>query len=802
MSSPTRANDAHPAIRDPSPIVEWLIQPAFQLLVAVLSLVAVLAFSAFFYLYRPYDGLGVYSENPLGEIYEVVPGGPGAQAGIQPGDLILAIDNRPLNPNLSAPRYQSGIRQGNVVVYRLQRGGETIEIPLRIGSYWSDLPLLASYLGIQLLSFGLWVIGLLLVLFTPPGDARARLLGLGFLLAGAAAAAGGASGWNSFWSANTIQKTLLCLLAAILITAHLTFPEVTFPKYRPRMIAAAWIAALLLCALVIANDWLLAPQGSSLLTSYGISLRQVVLIVFLLAWLASLALLARSRLAAASPETRRQTGIILWGMLLGISPFFTLTLLPYLILGEEYVTGAFSILFLILLPLAYAYVIFQRQLLRIDLVINRLLVTFVVLLLILTLSILLFGAITLAFDLPSNTPLYGGLVAALIALPFPWLQARVQARVNRVLYGSHYDSLAIAADLSQRLAGAMERQALIDTLTTYLPRQIGVLEAALWLDDGRGLRLVEESSQPNPNLDVQPLFHFAFQENLQPARAAELWRRFPDQMEAQAANFAWSRLFVPLVYEAQLNGLLVLGSRVAGEVYSDQDLLMLSAVARQAGLAWANVLLVEQYRRISQELVRSDEAQRKQLAGDLHDSLLQDLFYIKQMLYQRRADADLVAQIGASIDRLRQVIKAQRPAVLDRGLRLAFEDLVDEARRRANGTPHIELTLELADELDLPEETLTHIYRIAQEALANALKYAQAKSVRLSLHAIKPTGLRLVVADDGNGMVQFNRLDTSTSAHFGMALMRERAAMIGAALTIQSQPGSGTKVILELCNEA
>jgi signal transduction histidine kinase len=777
-----------------------LVQPAFQLAVAVLGIVAVLAFSAFFYLYRPYDGLGVYSENPLGEIYEVVPGGPGAQAGIQVGDLILAIDNRSLNPSVSAPRYRPGIRQGDVVMYRLQRGAETLEIPVQIGSYWNDLPLLASYLGIQLLSLGLWLIGLLLVVFTSPGDARARLLGLGFLLAGAAAAAGGASGWNSFWGANTIQKILLSLLAAILLTAHLTFPKVTFPKYRPRLITAAWLATLLLCVLVIAGDWLLAHQGVSLHITYGISLRQIVLTVFLLAWLASIASLARSRLAAASPETRRQTGIIIWGMLLGISPFFTLTLLPYLILGEEYVTGAFSILFLILLPLAYAYVIFQRQLLRIDLVINRLLVTFVVLLLILTLSILLFGAIALAFDLPRNTPLYGGLVAALIALPFPWLQARVQARVNRVLYGSHYDSLAIAADLSQRLAGAMERHALIDTLVKYLPRQMGVLETALWLNDGRSLRLVEGNLEPNSIQDLQQVFHSVFQDNLQPARAAELWARFPDQMEAQAAKFAWSRLFVPLVYEEQLNGLLVLGSRVAGEVYSDQDLLMLSAVSRQAGLAWANVLLVEQYRRISQELVRSDEAQRKQLAGDLHDSLLQDLFYIKQLLYQRRADAELVEQLGASIDRLRQVIKAQRPAVLDRGLKLAFEDLVGEACRRTNGAPQIALELELADELDLPEESLTHIYRIAQEALANALKYAQAKSVRISLHAARQDGLRLVVEDDGIGMDHLNPIEVSNSGHFGLALMRERAAMIGATLSIQSQSGGGTSVTLELCN--
>jgi hypothetical protein len=73
---------------------------------------------------------------------------------------------------------------------------------------------------------------LLLVLFVPHDDVRARLLGLGFLTAGLTAAVGSASGWNSFWGASTIQKVLLSLLAPILVSAHLTFPSVSFPKIR------------------------------------------------------------------------------------------------------------------------------------------------------------------------------------------------------------------------------------------------------------------------------------------------------------------------------------------------------------------------------------------------------------------------------------------------------------------------------------------------------------------------------------------------------------------------------------------
>ena len=149
-----------------------------------------------------------------------------------------------------------------------------------------------------------------------------------------------------------------------------------------------------------------------------------------------------------------------------------------------------------------------------------------------------------------------------------------------------------------------------------------------------------------------------------------------------------------------------------------------------------------------------------------------------------------------------RLIKAQRPAVLDRGLRLAFEDLVDEARKRANGAPQIKLEIELAEGPDLPEETLTQLYRIAQEALANALKHAEASTIRVLLHGTGSNSLNLAVADDGVGMVKFTQEIISGNGHFGLALMRERAAMIGATLSIQSQSGGGTSVTLELCSES
>jgi hypothetical protein len=438
-------------------LIIFAINPRIQVVAAILILCAIILFNAFFYIYRPYDGMGVNQEAPLGEIYEVYPGGPADKAGVQVGDLILSIGNQPIDPLRSEPRYPPGIKAGNAVRYEFERQGEQINLTLTIGSYFENLPLLGSYLGIQILSVGLWVIGLALTLFSSLGDVRARLLSLGFLMAGLTAAVGGASGWNSFWGANTIQKILLSLLAPVIVAAHLTFPAVSFPRYRKGIIYLVFAFAVLLSILVGIDDWVLKPLGQPLSVAYGIYLRQSVLVLFILTWLGAVALLIRNRFRSPDPEIRRQTGIVIWGMLLGIGPFFAFTLLPYILFEQEYLDGSYTILFLLLLPLAYAYVIFQKKLLKVDFLINRIVVWFTLIMLILIASILIFGLLVLLFDLPSQIPIYGGLVAVLIALPFTSLSIGVQAQVDRVLYGSHYDFTTVTSTLSSQLAKPVNR---------------------------------------------------------------------------------------------------------------------------------------------------------------------------------------------------------------------------------------------------------------------------------------------------------------------------------------------------------
>jgi len=781
-----------------SPFLTLATNPKVQAIFAILILGAIILFNSFFYFFRPYDGMEVYQETPLGEIYEVYPGGPADMAGVLVGDQILAIDNKLINPSRSEPRYRAGIRAGDTVDYEIERQGIQISLPMMVGSYSDNLSILGSYLGIQFLSIGLWLIGLVLTLFAPQDNARSHLLSIAFLVAGLTVAVGGASGWNSFWGANTIQKVLLSLLASVIVVVHLNFPSVSFPRYQKGIIYLTLAISVLLSGLVIINDWILVPRFYPLSVTYGIYLRRVVLSFFMLSWLMAIALLIRNRFLSKDAEIRRQTGIVIWGMILGFGPFFAFTLLPYILFGQEYLAGSYTILFMLILPLAYAYVIFQRKLLKVDFIINRIVVWFTLILLILIASILIFGLLVVLFHLPSQIPIFGGLIAVLIALPFTSLSKVVQARVDKVLYGSHYDFVTVTSNLSTRLAQPLDRNSLVDLLTEHLPLQMGIQRAALFLTDSDKLEIegIDKSQIPIPVIEE---LCRALMINRRPVRAAQLWSgTLSAHAQIGLKDLDWVQVFAPLIAEGKLHGILMFGQRSSGDVYSDEDLRIIATVAEQGALASTNLVLVETLRGLAQQLVRSEEDQRKQLANDLHDTVLQELFYIKQGLYKNPNNPELLDYLDGLIQNLRQMIKTQRPPLLDQGLPLALQGLVEDMQKRASLSTLITWQSNLDGRLLLNDEQATSVYRITQEALNNAIKHAHAQRIEVILEQDTHGVVQLQVRDDGIGTSGPDKDTKIDPNHFGWVLMQERATMIGADLKIYTHLGEGTAVILEV----
>ena len=213
----------------------------------------------------------------------------------------------------------------------------------------------------------------------------------------------------------------------------------------------------------------------------------------------------------------------------------------------------------------------------------------------------------------------------------------------------------------------------------------------------------------------------------------------------------------------------------------------------------------------SRRLLESREAERLRLAREIHDGALQDLiaisFALAQLGKQLRAknalpaDAELLRVQQAEVLRvarqLRALVSELRPAGLEEfGLVPSVEGLVAKLTREHPDTLEVQLDLQEIPELSLPQQLC--VYRAVQESLQNCLKHAHAAKLVVTLRRLDSEAV-LLIRDDGCGFEVPESLRTLTSSeHYGLAGMDERAELTGAILAVHSECGVGTEVRLTM----
>jgi signal transduction histidine kinase len=409
-------------------------------------------------------------------------------------------------------------------------------------------------------------------------------------------------------------------------------------------------------------------------------------------------------------------------------------------------------------------------------------------------SILTLGSLSLLFEFSAELPIVGGMLAALIGLLSPALHKAVQGRVSKVLYGCYYDFVTVATSISEELAQTLDRYSLTRLLAENLPGQMGISRATVLLREDSVLK--QQGSEGAGVIAVDDELCCVLLEGQVPMRVPRLSELVSVDTQNRWQPYAWGRLFVPLILKEQLKGILILGERRSGDVYSEQDLRIVAAVARQGALAYENVQLVEMLRGLNRRLVRADEEQRKRIVHHLHDTVLQQMFLLKQGLLRNR-DGPHAELVDEAIRELRHLIKDQRPPLLDKGLELALQSLVEGAQEVAGESPVIVLRNTLTANLDLVDEKATALYRIVQESLTNALKHANAQTITVEVERADDGAVRLCIDDDGVGIGTSLEGAQDREGHYGLIGMRERAVTIGAQLDIVSTP-EGTRVEVRL----
>ena len=266
-----------------------------------------------------------------------------------------------------------------------------------------------------------------------------------------------------------------------------------------------------------------------------------------------------------------------------------------------------------------------------------------------------------------------------------------------------------------------------------------------------------------------------------------------------------SAAVAPLVVKNEVMGtLIVVGTEAGKGKFDETELQVLVAFANQAAIAIENARLYSQ----AGQMAALEE--RARLARDLHDAVTQTLFsasLIAEALpivwKEDPVEGNQLLQELRQLNRgalaeMRSLLMELRPAALEAA---ELPDLMRQLGEAIVGRSGVEVQVETKVECTVPTDVHVTIYRIAQEALNNIIKHANASQVQVFLkcsesgHSQNGAGIKqleLRVHDDGRG---FNLVQDSADG-LGLKIIRERAESIGAGLELESKPGEGTTLVV------
>jgi signal transduction histidine kinase len=209
----------------------------------------------------------------------------------------------------------------------------------------------------------------------------------------------------------------------------------------------------------------------------------------------------------------------------------------------------------------------------------------------------------------------------------------------------------------------------------------------------------------------------------------------------------------------------------------------------------------------NRRLMTERETERKALARELHDQVIQDLLSYNYQLEdaenetsdpaQRQELASIRNGIRQVVSSLRQMCSDLRPPTIDsHGLSAAIRSLAHDWSKQNDLSVELEIDPGLGR---LPETIELSVFRIIQEGLRNVRKHANATQVKLSLQRTATASLVVRLMDNGQGMPQPVNLATlSGEKHFGLVGISERVSLLGGTMQVESQSGGGLELLIEI----
>ncbi|MCI0712534.1 MAG: GAF domain-containing sensor histidine kinase [Chloroflexi bacterium] len=561
----------------------------------------------------------------------------------------------------------------------------------------------------------------------------------------------------------------LLVLPLLFVALPLLFPNGRLPSKRWRWFARGAIGVTGLMLFIMAFHPDVQIEGMFLLIEndlsnpYGIAALPISLLLLLyLTWIltllvilpiACLSLVVRYR--AADTTTRQQ---IKW-----FSLWLAIVIVLFVVrhfngLTPNTIDEIALRTAILCLPIVLGISLFKYHLYDIDIIINRTLVYGLLTIIIVGLYILIVGLLGTVFQ--ARGDLLASLVATgVVALSFHSVREQMQRGVNRLMFGQRDEPYSILSRLGQQLKTVTEAKSL-------LPTVVETVAVALKL--------------PYAAITIQQHDQFGL-------RASYGQAKTPTHS-------------IPLIYQNEKVGQLIVGQRSPGEPLTPADKRVLEDIARQMGAVVHSVRLTSDLQQSRERLVTAREEERRRLRRDLHDGLGPAL---ASQTLKLDATIDLIEADPQAAIQLLKKIKAQsqtlvadvrrlvydlRPPALDElGLVAALRSHISQLNPIQNG---LTITIEAPNKVPtLSAAVQVAAYRIGQEAVLNVLKHAHARHCTLRLSIVPDEScLQIEVIDDGIG------LPHPVMSGVGLQSMRERAEELSGSFVCRDALNGGTHI--------
>ena len=530
---------------------------------------------------------------------------------------------------------------------------------------------------------------------------------------------------------------------------------------RPRLVPAIYAIALGAYVALLATSRAMSPSILDWIGTWP-RVQLAVVVPCLLAWLV---LAARAYLRPTDPVARIRSRWAALGAGTSVVLGLVLFQVPELVFGRSLVPPSWIGLIALPLPIGLAIGILRDQLFDIEVVVNRTLVygtlTLVVIAVYVVTTVLLGTAIGPGFGYAVELLAIG--LASLVALP---LRDGLQRSVNRLMYGQRDEPLRAMRRLGTRLEWAADPDRAFPVIAETVADALRLPYVAVEVADELG----------------------------------------GSQVVAEHGTAVAAVEEIELVHGAQPVGRLVLGVRSGERGFRPDERALLHDLARQAGAAIHAQQLRDALARSREQLVVAREEERRRLRRDLHDGLGPTLAAIGMRAEASAAVIDddpeaarrqlesLGSEVREALADVRRLVDGLRPPALDElGLAGAIGHQAARLDRSSDseiGAAAIRVECEPAALPELPAAVEVAAYRIAVEAMTNAVRHAGASACRVRLEA--GSQLTVEVTDDGRGVADTARAGT------GIESMRERAAEVGGEVAVEPRPGGGTRVLARL----